>query len=145
MYRSILVPIDGSGNANKALEVALLLARACRASLYLLHVPHPQPTEGLPGRPTGAAHPKDSAAAHREAGLHLVQTALDTVDTQDIEPEILIVTGRPDETVLREAQRRDVDAVVLGHRGLGRARDARGGSVSSYINRHADCRVITVR
>lgn len=129
MYHTILVPLDGSGNANKALDVAAHLARANAARLYLLHVP-------------AAAEEND---ASDDAALQLVHTALEAIDTSDLETSILIRRGQPAEVIEREAHRLDADAIVMGYRGLGKTSDMMGGSVSRAINHRAACRVITVR
>ncbi|SFC66462.1 Nucleotide-binding universal stress protein, UspA family [Kushneria avicenniae] len=130
MYHTILVPLDGSGNANKALDIAAHLARANTARLYLLHVP---------------ATTDDNDASRDDAALQLVHTALEAIDTSDLETSILVRRGQPADVIEREAHRLDADAIVMGYRGLGKTSDMMGGSVSRAINHHAACRVITVR
>ncbi|MFC0269769.1 universal stress protein [Kushneria aurantia] len=144
MYRSMLVAIDGSGNANKALEVALQLARGSGAKLYLIHVPSHLPAEDALGRQTGASSINETPESFREAGLQIVNTAIGTLDLAGIVTETLIVDGKPAEAILDQARRHDVDAIVMGHRGLGHVAEMMGGSVSRYVNHHAACRVITV-
>ncbi|WP_456269468.1 universal stress protein [Kushneria sp. AK178] len=138
MYRTILVPLDGSGNANKALDIAAQLARANAARLYLLHVPV------FTDESDTAAQTADDASRD-DAAMQLVEIALETIDTSDIETSILIRQGQPADVIEREAHRLDADAIVMGYRGLGRTSDRAGGSVSRAVNHHAACRVITVR
>ncbi|ARS53182.1 universal stress protein [Kushneria konosiri] len=133
MYHTILVPLDGSGNANKALDIAAHLARASHARLYLLHVPV-----------TGALE-NDTQKSQDETAMELVQTALETIDASDIDTSILVRRGDPAEVIEREAHRLDADAIVMGYKGMGRTSNATGGSVSRAINHHAACRVVTVR
>ncbi len=137
MYRTILVPLDGSGNANKALDIAAHLARANAGRLYLLHVPAMNEENSASGPST--------TASREDAAMQLVETALEAIDTSDIDTDIIVREGQPAEVIEREAHRLDVDAIVMGYRGLGRTSSVTGGSVSSAINRRADCRVITVR
>ncbi|REC93493.1 universal stress protein [Kushneria indalinina] len=137
MYRTILVPLDGSGNANKALDIAAHLARANKARLYLLHVPAIDEENG--------ASPETTTVSRDDAAMQLVQTALETIDPSDLDTSIIVREGQPAEMIEREAHRLDADAIVMGYRGLGRTSDIAGGSVSRTVNQHAACRVITVR
>ncbi|RKD87568.1 universal stress protein [Kushneria marisflavi] len=136
MYRTILVPLDGSGNANKALDIAAHLARASHARLYLLHVPVINEKDDA----TQASPPPRNSAA-----MQLIETALETIDASDLDTSILVRTGDPAEVIEREAHRLDADAIVMGYKGLGRTSNATGGSVSRAVNHRAACRVVTVR
>src|SRR4051812_8646634 len=47
MYRSVLVPLDGSRFAEQALPLALEIARSARARLRLVHVHQPLSVDGI--------------------------------------------------------------------------------------------------
>ncbi|SPJ35393.1 universal stress protein [Kushneria phyllosphaerae] len=136
MYRTILVPLDGSGNANKALDIAAHLARANHARLYLLHVPviTEKNDDSLVTSPS-----------QNDAAMQLIQTALETIDVSDLDTSILVRKGTPAEVIEREAHRLDADAIIMGYKGLGRTSNEKGGSVSAAVNHRAACRVVTVR
>ncbi|GHC14477.1 universal stress protein UspA [Kushneria pakistanensis] len=137
MYHKILVPLDGSGNANKALDIAAHLARANAGRLYLLHVPAMDEENSTFSSSTNASR--------EDAAMQLVQIALEAIDTSDIDTDIIVREGTPAEVIEREAHRLDADAIVMGYQGFGKASARTGGSVSRAINQRADCRVITVR
>jgi nucleotide-binding universal stress UspA family protein len=159
MYRTILVPLDGSPLAERALPYASVLARGSGAHLALVRVPHEEPrtdapesttlawatgTEPLIERTTGrggAAAPEDEGAAPRgpadyledvAAGLALPQTA------------VAVVSGPPAAGILGEARDRTADLIVMathGRSGLGRWLY---GSVADDVLRHADRPVLLV-
>ncbi|WP_438764367.1 universal stress protein [Kushneria sp. TE3] len=137
MYHTILVALDGSGNATKALDIAAHLARANAARLYLLHVPV------IVEESDNAL--QISQSSRDDAAMQLIQTALEAIDTSDLETSILVRQGQPAEVIEREAHRLDADAIVMGYKGLDRTSDVAGGSVSRAVNHRAACRVITVR
>ncbi|OHV07801.1 universal stress protein [Kushneria phosphatilytica] len=141
MYKSLLVPLDGSGNANKALDVAAQLARPDGGELYLLHVPEPGSTANLT---TGTSADTHEHARH-ESGRTIIDNALDVVNPYDVRHHILVCEGTPADIIEREAIRLDVDVIVLGHRGLTRGEGDSAGHVTREVLKRAACRVITVR
>ena len=56
-----------------------------------------------------------------------------------------VVNGDYDEGILSMAKEVGADAIVIGHRGLGRVQRIFQGSVSQKVNQQADCTVVTVR
>jgi nucleotide-binding universal stress UspA family protein len=59
--------------------------------------------------------------------------------------ETMIRRGPPARTIVQTAKKNDVDAIVLGTRGLGDVEGFFLGSVSHKVNALADCTCITVR
>ncbi len=59
--------------------------------------------------------------------------------------ESIVVTGKPYREILRIAQERGVDLIVLGVQGRGVLDRMFFGSTTHYIIRHASCPVLTVR
>ena len=59
--------------------------------------------------------------------------------------ETFIAQGDPARTIVNEAKRRGVEAIVMGSRGLSDLRGLVVGSVSHKVSHIADCTVITVR
>jgi len=58
--------------------------------------------------------------------------------------ETMIGQGDPARTILSEARRRGVDAIVMGSRGLSDLKGFVVGSVSHKVAHAAECSVITV-
>ncbi|MDX1464230.1 MAG: universal stress protein [Halomonas sp.] len=146
MFHSILVPIDGSVHAKKALSVACQLALQKGAALILLHIPEKLAHETLLVWGIGAVDLKASEEELEAAGRKVVDRAEQAARDAGISHvETMITQGDPTRTILDEARRRDVDAIVMGSRGLGDLKGLMIGSVSHKVGHAADCTVITVR
>lgn len=146
MFHSILVPIDGSENAKKALAVACQLARQEQAKLILLHIPEKLAHETLMVWGIGAVDLKASEAELEAAGRQVMGRAEQAARDAGIDHvETLITQGMPAHIILSEAHRRGVDAIVMGSRGLSDLKGLVVGSVSHKVAHAAECSVITVR
>ncbi|ATJ83469.1 universal stress protein [Halomonas beimenensis] len=145
MFRSLLVPIDGSPHARKALSLACQLARHEETFLVLLHIP-----EALPHDPplvwgVGTQAVEDSREAReRQAQAMVDKAAEEARDLGAVHVETLIRRGDPTRTILEVAKARDVDAILMGSRGLSDLRGLLTGSVSHKVSHAAECSVITV-
>lgn len=133
----IVVAIDGSAPATRALEWAVREAQLRSAALTVLHAFEVDQLAGALHR--GAAHQR----GHAEA-VDLVRTALapweDSVDTDiDVAP----VRGRQVAGALL-LHARDADLLVLGSRGLGGFPGLLLGSVSQQVAAHASVPVAVV-
>ena len=145
MYTRILVPLDGSEHAKQALSVACKLLNENASTLYLLHVP-----EALSYTTTlvwgiGAVNAEASLAEREKAGEQLLQQAAISAREQGAQNVQEIVTqGDPVRMILDTAKNVDVDAVVMGSRGLSDLGSVVIGSVSHKVSHSAKCCVITV-
>ncbi|MEQ6916711.1 universal stress protein [Halomonas aquatica] len=145
MFRSILVPVDGSEHAKKALSVACQLARQEGSSLVLLHIPEMLAHEATLVWGIGAIAIEASQEQRDSAGRQVMDRAAESARDQGAPHiETMIAQGDPARTILDEAARRGVDAIVMGSRGLGDLKGLVVGSVSHKISHAADCTVITV-
>lgn len=143
----ILVAVDGSENAGRAVRLAIELARHFASRVILLsvykHTSHMESslslvrTRQVPTPPDEVMHDlaqeaiEWAAERFSEAGLENVET--------------MIRRGPPARTIVQTAKQQDVDAIVLGTRGLGDIEGFFQGSVSHKVNALADCTCITVR
>lgn len=158
MYRSILVPIDGSDHARKALDVACQLATPSQATIYLLNVPELPEAQDTLGKAIGASALDASEAEASKAGLKLVEhirdaeeaghTLVERIKTaiglENIELQPIVKMGVPADVIASEAERLNVDAIVMGSRGLSDIKGLMVGSVSHKVMHIAKCTVITV-
>ncbi|MDR5867583.1 universal stress protein [Halomonas koreensis] len=145
MFRSLLVPVDGSSHARKALSLACQLAGQRETFLLLLHIP-----EALPHSPPlvwGVGRQAvDASRETRDRQAHeLVDRAAEEArDLGATHVEALVQHGDPTRTILEVARARDVDAILMGSRGLSDLRGLLTGSVSHKVSHAAECSVITV-
>ncbi|MCE8019507.1 universal stress protein [Halomonas sp. MCCC 1A11036] len=146
MFKSILVPIDGSEGAKKALDVACQLASQADATLHILHVPEELAHETTLVWGIGAIAIEASRQEREDIGRQVVDKAAEAARAQGItQVETVIGQGDPARTIVSEARRRGVEAIVLGSRGLSDLRGLMVGSVSHKVSHVAECTVITVR
>jgi nucleotide-binding universal stress UspA family protein len=135
MFHRILVAVDGSGHADRALAEAIDLARSQGGWLTLLYVAY-QPV-WLVG-PSPYVLPLPSEEALREEAHWIVQAAAERVP-DDVEARTVVRSGRPGDEILKQVEEGGHDLVVMGSRGRGAAGSLLLGSVShDVLNR---CRV----
>ncbi|WP_440763626.1 universal stress protein [Natronorubrum sp. DTA7] len=124
MFERILVPTDGSGPANAALEYAGEIAAVEQVTVHILYVIDPDETEEMDDPLAGS---RDWAG---ETGSPIIEE---------------IETGEPRDTILEAAVEHDVDAIVMGTRGRRGVGRLLLGSVTESIVRDADVPVLVVR
>ncbi len=148
MNHPILVPVDGSGHAEKALAVAAQLAHASSAALYLLHVTEPPDDIGIlagaSGQPFTEEWRRELARQNEERARETLDRARRAVDLAGLKVTELIREGRPADTILREANEIAADAIIMGSRGVSELKGMLVGSVSHKVMHSAQCTVITV-
>lgn len=127
MFDRVLVPTDGSGPANAALEYAAEIAAREDLTVYVLHVVDPD---------------DDPPAATVEDLLEAGRSWAGEANTPIIDA---VRTGRPREAILEFATDRDVDAIVMGTRGRRGIGRLLLGSVTEAVVRDADVPVLVVR
>ncbi|MCX8088061.1 MAG: universal stress protein [Meiothermus ruber] len=138
MFKNILLAFDGSAHAQKAAQIAADLARQYRAWLCLVHTYDPVPDY------LGEPFLQEAISRRTEAADRVVAQALALLgELPQLETEIL--EGPPAEAVLRVAEVRKVDLIVMGTRGLGQLQGLLLGSQSQKVLTHAACPVLLVR
>ncbi|MXV63910.1 universal stress protein [Natronorubrum sp. JWXQ-INN-674] len=123
MFERILVPTDGSGPANAALEYAGEIAAAEDVTVQILHVVDPD--------------------VDPEAADERLADSRDWVSDVPIIDEVR--TGEPADAILEYARDNDVDAIVMGTRGRRGVGRLVLGSVTETVVRDAAVPVLVVR
>lgn len=140
MVEHILVPIDGSGHALKALarakDLALSLAQAPK--LTVLHI---NPSIAINEPPVGI----DLDERIAEEGSHLLAPVEQLLSGIPGGYEIVMKHGDPGKLICKTAAERHADLIVMGTRGLGLVKEMLIGSVSHYVIQRAECPVMTVK
>ena len=109
MFRTILVPLDGSEVATAILEQVVALARSNGARLLLLTVGLPLPTWF-----TRASDIQGTRTFQAEAYLGHVRTYL---EAQGLEVTTMVCIGEPACAILDVAAQQQVDLIVINSRG----------------------------
>lgn len=160
--KKILYATDLSESARYAFAYAISLADHYGASITLLHVLHDAPgfVENLIGAERYEEIKRRQYSQAREALIgkrkeHLVvkeilsdfcNDAKADKHLPDVETdEILISEGSPAEEILRAAEEKDCDLIVIGTHGFGRIAEAMIGSTARQVLRRSRKPVVTVR
>ena len=124
--KKILVPLDGSSNSFRGLDVAIHMARQCHATvtgLYVVGITKPRTNE--PITPLEKILLEHAQKIMKKAKLKAAQKGIlffDRVSYGDDEKKIVDV-----------AEKKKFDLIVIGSRGMGAAKEIFLGSVSNYV------------
>ena len=121
MFRNVLVAVDGSAHAQRALDEAIDLTRSSGGRLTVATVV-PELTNWVMGAAGGMAPPPDlqqlREATAGEYRRILNQAAASVPD--DVAMSSVLLEGRPSEALGRQIRDGGHDLVVMGSRGPGR-------------------------
>ena len=143
--RRVLVAVDGSETARAALRFVRIVHRPDDAHVGLLHVlPAPRASGGRRRRRPAAN--REPGPDPRPADADAVLADAASVLGETVRPvERLVSEGDPAREIVRIAEDRDVDLVVVGARGLRTLERLLLGSVSEAVLHHAARPVLIVR
>jgi nucleotide-binding universal stress UspA family protein len=152
--KTILVGYDETEPAKRALERAAQLAGAFGARLIVTSI-EPSREATLPPESVGPAlalpRPTDRAAGGvtgtgpPDEWMDYLERAKLLLEGFGVEAELVADVGDPGDTIVRLAEERDVDLIVVGTRDPSLLRRLLGQSVSESVVRHADRDVLVVR
>jgi len=143
VHGSILVPLDGSPLADRALRYARALAAPGADIVLLRVVPRSEPISGLVGVPTVPAADVTEAEVQR-ARSDLEQTTT-TVRAWGLRVNPAVAVGHPAEEILRVAEERAVGMIAMTTHGRGAVGRLVFGSVADRVARAASVPVLIVR
>lgn len=175
MFSKIVLATDGSQHAAKALKIAINLAKKYEAELSLVHVlNHDHPSEELirmvenehltvnpyPSDPeSDGSHLSTEPATRnmlrsedKEArvinaiGEQILNSALREAQLADLKNVTSkIVSGDYANEILKVAEAKNADIIIMGRRGLSRLKGFVTGSVSHKVSQRANCSVLTIK
>jgi len=141
-----LIPVDGSDNAQRAVEHVISLAPALREKphVVLLNVQPPIPAKDLlfEGRPS-EIHRLESP--EREFGAKALAPAESALRAAGIAMQSLIEVGEPAPVIAGTAKTHHCDEIVMGVRGLTPIDSLILGSVSTRVIHTSPVPVVVVK
>ena len=146
MYKKILVPIDGSDTAWKALDQAMVLGERFESDLVVVHVVEP-----YSGNIAPLITPWDSTELYQvnfaleEAGEKILDMAKKKLANYSKHVECILEVGHPSEEIINRSKVSGCDLIVIGSRGLSGIADFLLGGVSSSVVEYASVPVLIVR
>lgn len=147
MITSIVVGIDGSDVAQRALRLACSIALKFEASLQIIHTPRDETVvyaaEAISGLYVGANAAQQELL--REAAEKLAEQTRGIAAHEGMtDVEVHIGHGDPARDVLERTEAAGADLIVTGRRGLGDLGALVLGSTSHQISKSATCACLTV-
>lgn len=136
--KRILVPIDSSEIAQRAITQAIKVNRFGEAVIHLLYV------ADINKLAINAYLSNNVLAEIGKAGDKILDEAK-AMFPEDMKVVKVYRTGEPAETVDHYADEIKPDLIIMGSRGLGLVRGVLLGSVSKYVLEHAKCPVLIVK
>ena len=144
-FKRILVPLDGSSLAEKALPVAMALAQKFESHIILLRVvDSPGQASASVSETLGIWRVKVGQHASREAEGYL-KIQRDELRQDGFDVSILLYNTSPTDGVLKAATDHVVDLIVMSTHGRGGLARWAVGSVADKVARHSPCPVLLVR
>lgn len=139
MYPHILVAVDGSDNAFRAAQEAIKIAKLSKACMveivYVVNVEKVKNELLRAGSPETMELARQRKIAPVEQALRAAQVPFQTT----------ILKGEPGPEIVRYANEKQVDLVVIGSRGLNRFQEMVLGSVSHKVMKRVQCPALVVK
>lgn len=140
-FKNILVPLDGSKNSIRGLNMTIGLARQCQAKIMGICViqrpPHP------------AFRSARSIQYPEKPLLQDAQSTLEFAQRHCAQNGILferkIAFGDPGHIIVKFAKDKKFDIIVMGARGRGALKEIFFGSVSNYVLHKSSIPVLIVK
>jgi nucleotide-binding universal stress UspA family protein len=146
MYKTILVPFDGSVLSARALPVAAALARKCGAHLILTLVHDPSAyIPFVPGEVSMPVYDAELVSEHRERDQAALDAVLAELATQGVAATGVLLEGTIVEALVEHAQSAGVDLTVMTSHGRSGFERLRLGSVAAAYLTRATAPVYLVR
>ena len=139
VFNKILLATDGSPDAEVALTYARDLALRDGAQAIVVHAFEPVPTYlGEPWRDR-------LVARHVSMGQDVANNAVQKLQKAGVDVIVEVLEGPPADAILRVADVRECDLIVMGSRGHGALASLLLGSVSHRVLAHTRAPVLVVR
>jgi nucleotide-binding universal stress UspA family protein len=140
MFRNILVAIDGSDGAKKALRAAINMAKQYQAELHSIsieeHLPHYAATVG------------EVVEAKQEATDYfrrVVKEAEETASAAGVRLLPHVMPGHEVEAIVQYVKEHNHDLLVIGFMGHSRIFERIWGGTSQNLTRLAPCSVLVIK
>ncbi len=138
----ILIPVDGSSQAERAVNQVLELVRSGAAlELSLLNVQIPIDS----GHARMFLGRDEVDAYHQEEGLTALANARALLDAAGVTYSHHIAVGHASETIVRFAQEHNIDKIVMGTQGRSGLLEVFLGSVARDVLKHSPIPVLLVK
>ncbi|MFW2368439.1 MAG: universal stress protein [Desulforhopalus sp.] len=147
MFKNILVPVDGSEHALKALELAGDLADKYGCDLTVLHVRSKEISEEFRAYIEVEYTEKereDMPGILEKTGNKLINALIKKAKPME-SPKTVVLYGDPAANIIKYVKANNIDTVVMGCRGMSDLKGLLVGSVSHKVSNLIECTCIMVK
>lgn len=143
MMTKILIPVDGSANAQRALDYMIKNIAALKEvpQLLLLNVQW----NVAAGNVKLFINQQTINDYYREQGMNALQSARAALDAAALPYQYHISIGTPAEAIVQYANEQSVDQIVMGRQGQGGVQSLLLGSVVNKVLHLANCPVLLIK
>jgi len=143
VYSKILVCVENSPFANKALSHACEIAKNSDSQLYLIYVVY-NPTSGL-RLGTSLIDRSEFVKMFRDHGKKVLKKASKLAAKNGVKAKTVMKEGNVANEIIKFTKKERIDLIAIGSRGLSRLPRFVLGSVSNKIANYAPCPVLIVK
>lgn len=142
MLKKILIAIDGSPQANKALSIGIDMAKRFESKLYLVHVIEEQKYMMAINYPP--VHPEIMDSLLKNAKT-LLDDAVAKAKMEGVDSDAVLEHGDAADKIINTANSLGVDLIIMGSRGLKGVTRFLLGSVSDKVVKYCKRPVLVVK
>lgn len=140
--RTILLPVDGSENANRAVRRAIEISKEAGGAKLLLVTAFPPIVSGNVKSFFSA---EEIQSYYQEEGQKALAPAKALLDGEGIAYEAEVLVGPVAQTIANHAKKKQADTIIMGTRGLGTVTGMLLGSVTTKVLSLVDIPVLLVK
>ena len=154
MFKSIMVPLDGSRASSQALRYAVGLAQRLGSEVIVVRAVSPTPLTAVADSPDGAVGlvtaemTVQSARLRDERNLaqckRYLRSRLRALKQADVKASSRVAIGQPAQAIIEAAHEAGADLIVMRSHGKGRFKRAILGSVTDKVVREARLPVMVI-
>lgn len=139
----ILLPVDGSANAQRAVDYVIKYISALKNTpqLLLLNVQW----NVAAGNVKLFINQQTIEDYYREQGMAALRAARAALDAAGLPYKYHISVGTPSEAIAQYAREQDADQIMMGRHGQGAVKTLLLGSVASKVLHMANCPVLLIK
>jgi nucleotide-binding universal stress UspA family protein len=145
MFKKILVPLDGSKLAERALHSAITLAQHAGGEVILLSIPVLKHLFVVDGAAYGMLLPNDSLVNSRKELTEYLEAVKEKLPYNDFALHTRVVDGDEASVIVETAVTENVDLIIMSTHGYSGLTRWMLGSVTEKVLRSTPCPVMAVR
>ncbi|MBT8296615.1 MAG: universal stress protein [Gramella sp.] len=141
-FKNIMVAVDFNDSIGELMVYAESLAQKFESKIWVLHVAEPEPD--FVGYEPGPQYIRDIKAEEYREEHRALQEICKNFISSEIESEALLIQGSTVETVLEEANKLDIDLLIVGTHKYSFLHNLLQESVSLELFKQAEIPMLTI-